>query len=93
MYWSIATRNDQKMPGADLFLVAVQLELISKGMTRLKGIAVDQSNEVKLQGVMIDREYLTLTSAGILCSGEKVWYFVKKFGSSMFGLSLGLIAA
>ena len=69
------------LPGADLFLVAVQLELISKGMTRLKGIAVDQSNEVKLQGVMIDREYLKLTSAGILCSGEKVWYFVKSLGA------------
>lgn len=40
-------RNDQKLDE--------QLEMISKGMTRLKGIAVDQSNEVKLQGVMIDR--------------------------------------
>jgi hypothetical protein len=41
-------RNDQKLDE--------QLELISKGVTRLKGIAVDQSNEVKLQGVMIDRK-------------------------------------
>jgi t-SNARE complex subunit (syntaxin) len=32
-----------------------QLDLISKGMTRLKGIANDQSNEVKLQSVMIDQ--------------------------------------
>ena len=32
-----------------------QLDLIAKGMTRLKGIAGDQSNEVKLQSVMIDQ--------------------------------------
>jgi syntaxin of plants SYP7 len=38
-------RNDE--------MLDVQLEEISKGMRRLKGIAVDQSNEVKLQDVMI----------------------------------------
>jgi len=40
-------RNDEKLDE--------QLDLISKGMTRLKGIADDQSNEVKLQSVMIDQ--------------------------------------
>lgn len=40
-------RNDQQLDQ--------QLEQISKGLTRLKGIAVDQSNEIKLQGVMIDQ--------------------------------------
>mmetsp|Transcript_46322 Transcript_46322/g.145332 ORF Transcript_46322/g.145332 Transcript_46322/m.145332 type:complete len:289 (-) Transcript_46322:143-1009(-) len=40
-------RNDEKLDE--------QLDMISKGMVRLKGIAVDQSNEVKLQSVMIDQ--------------------------------------
>ena len=40
-------RNDQQLDQ--------QLEQISKGLTRLKGIAVDQSNEVKLQSVMIEQ--------------------------------------
>jgi len=40
-------RNDEKLDE--------QLEEISKGMRRLKGIAVDQSQEVKLQNVMIDQ--------------------------------------
>jgi uncharacterized phage infection (PIP) family protein YhgE len=40
-------RNDQQLDQ--------QLEQISKGLTRLKGIAVDQSNEIKLQSVMIDQ--------------------------------------
>jgi len=40
-------RNDEKLDE--------QLEIISKGMQRLKGIAADQSNEVKLQSVMIDQ--------------------------------------
>mmetsp|Transcript_31797 Transcript_31797/g.84905 ORF Transcript_31797/g.84905 Transcript_31797/m.84905 type:complete len:166 (-) Transcript_31797:179-676(-) len=40
-------RNDQQLDA--------QLEQISKGLTRLKGIAQDQSNEIKLQSVMIDQ--------------------------------------
>lgn len=40
-------RNDEKLDE--------QLDVIAKGVQRLKGIAVDQSNEVKLQGVMIDQ--------------------------------------
>jgi len=32
-----------------------QLDVIAKGVQRLKGIATDQSNEVKLQSVMIDQ--------------------------------------
>mmetsp|Transcript_53903 Transcript_53903/g.79039 ORF Transcript_53903/g.79039 Transcript_53903/m.79039 type:complete len:288 (-) Transcript_53903:228-1091(-) len=40
-------RNDEKLDE--------QLAVISKGMTRLKGIATDQGNEVKLQYVMIDQ--------------------------------------
>mmetsp|Transcript_42080 Transcript_42080/g.98702 ORF Transcript_42080/g.98702 Transcript_42080/m.98702 type:complete len:285 (+) Transcript_42080:242-1096(+) len=40
-------RNDQALDE--------KLETIGRGVQRLKGIAVDQSNEVKLQGAMIDK--------------------------------------
>lgn len=40
-------RNDQALDE--------KLDMINKGVQRLKGIAVDQSNEVRLQGAMLDK--------------------------------------